>query len=272
VAERHAAVLGRPVAHSLSPVLHSAAYQHLGLNWHYHALDCAEDELRPLLASHEGWAGFSCTMPLKRTVVEVADEVRPIARAVGAGNTLLPRAGGGWIADNTDVHGIVASVRECGVSPRTVTVLGAGGTAQAVIAALPELGVDRCTVLVRDSRRTSAVRETAQRVGVTCTVAGLVLDAEGCNSDLIVSTLPGDAADAFAARDWQAHQAVLDVRYEGWPTPLAAAAAHAGAGVISGALMLLHQAAGQVELMTERRAPLDVMRAALRAANPDAGL
>jgi shikimate dehydrogenase len=271
VAERHAGVLGRPVAHSLSPVLHTAAYRRLGLSWHYHALECDESELQALLDSHESWVGFSCTMPLKRVVVEIADEVRPIARAVGAGNTLLPRPGGGWIADNTDVHGIVAAIDECGLSLDTVTVLGAGGTAQALMAALAELEVDRCTVLVRDTARTSRLRETADRLGISCIVTELASDAAGFDNDLIVSTLPGDAADTYAARAWHPHQAVLDVRYDRWPTPLAAAATRAGARVISGALMLLHQAARQVELMTGRRAPVDAMRDALRAARPSAG-
>ena len=272
MAERHAAVLGRPVAHSLSPVLHTAAYRQLGLSWHYHALECDESELSALLDSHTGWAGFSCTMPLKRAVVEVADEVRPVARAVGAGNTLLPRPGGGWIADNTDVHGILAAISESGLSPRTVTVLGAGGTAQALIAALPQFEMDCCTVLVRDLRRTSTLRDTAERVGIGCTVAELRLDAAGFDNDLIVSTLPGEAADAFAMREWQPHQAVLDVRYDGWPTPLAASVTRAGGRVISGALMLLHQAARQVELMTGSRAPVGVMRDALRAVRPSAGV
>jgi shikimate dehydrogenase len=258
--------------HSLSPILHTSAYRHLGLNWRYHALECDEDRLQPLLAEHADWAGFSCTMPLKRVLLDVADEIRPLARAVGAGNTLLPGSRGGWIADNTDVHGVVAAIRESGVAPRTVTVLGAGGTAQAVIAALPEFGIDSCAVLVRDSRRTSALRGTAERIGILFDVGDLALDAPGLDQDLIISTLPGDAADVLAMRRWRPDQAVLDVRYDPWPTPLAEAADRAGARVISGALMLLYQAARQVELMTDRRAPVDVMRAALRAARPAAGV
>ena len=92
---RRAAVLGRPIAHSLSPVLHAAAYEALGLNWRYEAIECGVDELRDVLTDRSEWAGFSCTMPLKHAVVEVADEVRPTAAAIGSGNTLLPRSGGG---------------------------------------------------------------------------------------------------------------------------------------------------------------------------------
>lgn len=265
-------MLGRPITHSLSPLLHRAAYAALGLDWRYDAIECAEAGLGALLAERPDWAGFSCTMPLKRAVLAVADEVRPVAAAVGAGNTLLPRDGGGWIADNTDVTGIVATLRESGVDPSTVTVLGAGGTAQATIAALAQLGIERCSVLVRDASRTGALRAAAEALAVVVEVADLDVTAAQLAADLVVSTLPAWAADPFAAMRWRADQAVLDVVYDPWPTPLAAAAAVSGARVLSGGLLLLHQAAAQVELMTGRPAPVDAMRAALRSARPTAGV
>lgn len=263
---RRAAVLGRPIAHSLSPLLHNAAYAALELNWRYEAIECGAAELRDVLdtaAGHGDWAGFSCTMPLKHAVVELADEVRPMAAAIGAGNTLLPRPGGGWIADNTDVTGIVATLREHGVRPRSATVLGAGGTAQAVLAAVRQLHVPRCTALVRDRSRATRLERTAQTLGVELLIGELSVDAGALGADLVVSTLPAGAADAFAGARWHAGQAVLDVVYDPWPTALAAAAQQAGAGVLSGARMLLHQAAAQVELMTGREAPLAAMAAAL---------
>ncbi len=261
---RRAAVLGRPIAHSLSPLLHTAAYEALGLKWRYEAIDCGVDELLPVLRERRDWAGFSCTMPLKHAVLDIADEVRPIAAAVGAANTLLPRAGGGWIADNTDVAGIVATVREAEVAPGSVTVLGAGGTAQALLGALSELGRPRCTALVRDRSRAARLESTARAMGVELLVADLVPDAAALRADLVVSTLPGSSADALAGAPWHAGQAVLDVVYEPWPTVLATAAESAGAAVLSGARMLLHQAAAQVELMTGRPAPVQAMDAALR--------
>ncbi|MDT4916857.1 MAG: shikimate dehydrogenase, partial [Pseudonocardiales bacterium] len=99
-----AGVLGRPVAHSLSPVLHRAAYAALGLAWTYDAIDCGVDDLREVLAERAGWAGFSATMPLKNALLDVAAEVQPRAAAIGAANTLLPGPHG-WIADNTDATG-----------------------------------------------------------------------------------------------------------------------------------------------------------------------
>lgn len=269
---KSAAVLGRPIAHSLSPVLHRAAYRALGLDWTYDAIDCGVDELRSVLAARSDWAGFSCTMPLKHAVLEVASEVRPLARAVGAGNTLLPRPGGGWVADNTDVAGIVAALDEHGVVPAQVTLLGAGGTAQAAVAALAELGVSTCAVLVRDPSRTTALVATAEQLGVSLEIGVLGSHAAGLDAGLVVSTLPSGGADPLTAHSWRAGQVLLDVAYEPWPTPVAAAVAAAGGTVVSGSLMLLHQAAVQVELMTGQAAPVEAMRAALRSAAPGCGV
>jgi shikimate dehydrogenase len=269
---RHAAVLGSPIAHSLSPTLHRAAYAALRLDWTYEAIECDEAALPGVLAAHAGWAGFSCTMPLKRAVLDVADEVSPLAAAVGAGNTLVPVPGGRWRADNTDVAGIVATVRSGGASARTATVLGAGGTAQAVVAALVQLGIPACTALVRDPARTAELRRAAVALGATLAVDTLRIDATALAADLVVSTLPGAAADPFAAYPWRPNQTVLDVVYDPWPTALAAGSAARGARVLSGARMLLHQAAEQVWLMTGRPAPLDAMRMALSSARPDAGV
>jgi shikimate dehydrogenase len=268
---RHAAVLGRPIEHSLSPVLHRAAYAALGLDWSYSAIDCGADELATVLRAREDWAGFSCTMPLKHVALAAAADVRPVARAVGAANTLLPGPEG-WIAENTDVAGILAALAEYAVAPRSATVLGAGGTAQAALAALVALGVPDCTVLVRAPSRTGGLLETAQRLGVRVQLGPLVADADALAADLVVSTLPRGAADPVAGWPWTPAQAVLDVGYSPWPTPLAAAATAAGAKVISGALMLLHQAAVQVELMAGAPAPVDEMRAALAAARPGCGV
>lgn len=258
-----AAVLGSPIAHSLSPVLHRAAYAALGLNWTYEAIECDVAALPGVLAARGDWAGFSCTMPLKRALLDVADASSPLAVQVGAANTLLPRGCGGWLADNTDVAGIVRTV---GSVPGSATVLGAGGTAQAAVAALAELGVDRCRALVRDVTRTAQLRQTAAAVGLEVEVGMLRVDAAALGAALVVSTLPRGAADPLAAVAWRADQTVLDVVYEPWPTALAAAAQRCGARVLSGSQLLLHQAEAQVELMTGLPAPAGAMRGALRAA------
>jgi shikimate dehydrogenase len=273
---RRAAVLGRPVAHSLSPALHAAAYAALGLDWAYTAVDCGEEQLPGFVAGlGPEWAGLSLTMPLKRAALAVAASVDPLAAAVGAANTLLLPT---RTAHNTDVHGIVAALREAmrprptavgdpdrapgaggppAAWPGSAVILGAGGTAQAALAALRELGVTDPVVLVRDAGRTTDLRAAADRLGVRPEVrAGL--DAIP-PADVVVSTLPAGAADALDPPG----TVLLDVVYSPWPTPLAAAAARAGATVVSGLAMLLHQAAAQVELMTGHPAPIDAMRAAI---------
>ncbi|MGI8666619.1 MAG: shikimate dehydrogenase, partial [Jatrophihabitans sp.] len=137
---RSAAVLGKPVGHSLSPVLHRAAYAALGLTgWTYRAIECDEAGLAGLLArSGTEVAGYSATMPLKRTALRVAATASRQAVAIGAGNTLLPTAAG-WHVDNTDWIGIRDARAASGAaSTGSVLLLGAGGTAQAALAVLTE--------------------------------------------------------------------------------------------------------------------------------------
>lgn len=263
-----AGVLGRPIGHSLSPVLHRAAYAALGLNWTYEAIDCGVDDLPAVLADRSHWAGFSCTMPLKRAALEIAGDVAPMAAAAGAANTLL-RTPDGWRADNTDVVGIVAAL---GSPPPSVTILGAGGTAQAAVVALSVLGVGGCTALVRDPARTDRLRASAASLGIEVQIDVLDPAASALDAALVISTLPAGAADPFARRTWRSAQTLLDVVYDPWPTELAAAVAAAGGTVRSGALLLLHQAAAQVQLMTGRIAPVEDMRAALRLVAPSAGI
>jgi len=269
-----AAVLGSPIGHSLSPVLHLAAYDALGLaEWRYQAVDCDDHRLRPFLAALDGeWAGLSLTMPLKRLALELADEVSPLAAMVGAANTLLHRDGS-WFAENTDVGGIVDALREAGVErPRTAVVLGAGGTAQAALAALREFGVTAPLVLVRDLARADGLRAAAARLDVTPQIrAGLdangLADPAAYHADLLISTVPKGAADPLVAHPhWQDKGTVLDVVYDPWPTPLAISAAAFGWRIASGLDMLLHQAARQVSLMTGCAAPVAAMRDALYSA------
>lgn len=261
-----AAVLGSPVAHSLSPVLHNAAYRALGLDgWSYGMHEVREAELAAFV---EGlgpeWAGLSLTMPLKRVTMDIADEVDALAAAVGAANTLVLT--GRRVAHNTDVIGIG---RALGAVAGRAVVLGAGGTAQSALAALSEHGITDIEVAVRDLARTAELRATAERLGVTPRITDALVDpvrasAALAEADVVISTLPRGAADAFTPPG--AGAVVLDVVYAPWPTPFAAAAMAAGARVESGLEMLLHQGAAQVELMTGKPGPVAEMRAALDAA------
>lgn len=265
-------MLGHPVAHSLSPVLHTAAYDALGLEgWRYTAEDVTEGDLVRFLAGLDaGWAGLSLTMPLKHAVLPLLDHVEPLAEVVGAVNTVLvqPERGGvSLVGANTDVHGVVAALREGldGRVPGTAAVLGGGATAASSLAALAELGVTDAAVYVRSLGRSGALVRAAHRMGVSPQFRGFdKAHDELAAADVVVATLPPHGADELAASlPASVGGVLLDVAYEPRPTALSAAWSSAGGAVVGGERMLLHQAAEQVRLMTGRGAPLEAMARAL---------
>jgi shikimate dehydrogenase len=197
-------------------------------------------------------------------VLPLLDRTEPLAVEAGGANTVV-FTGGERHGYNTDVPGMVAALAEAGVTaPPGATILGAGATACAALAALRETGLESAVVLVRDRARAGDLLAAAGRLGMEVDLRPF--DSEVRDGDLLVSTVPAGAADIYAERAWDSRPgpaAVLDVVYAPWPTPLAQAAAKAGAIVVSGFDLLLHQAARQVELMTGHEpAPLTRMRAA----------
>jgi shikimate dehydrogenase len=264
---RRAAVLGKPVAHSLSPVIHNAGYAGAGLTgWAYTAIECAEAELPGLVAGlGPEWAGLSLTMPLKEAALAVAAEVAPIAATVGAANTLVRRYDGSWYADNTDVAGMVHVLDAAGVpAGATVTVLGAGGTARAVLAAASRLHAATVTIVARRSAAVAELRPAAETLGIELRGATWTAASAYAASDIVISTVPAGAGDALAEQvRWRPGTIYFDVLYDPWPTRLAVAAQCGGCRVIGGRELLLAQAVGQFELFTGVTAPLAQMRAAL---------
>ncbi len=262
-----AAVLGKPIGHSLSPVIHNAGYAAAGLDdWSYTAIECAESELAGLVAGLDGhWHGLSLTMPLKEVALTVADRVDPVAAALGAANTLVPRLGG-WYATNTDAPGMVDALRWAGVAGADeVAVLGAGGTARAALAAAAGLGAGTVTVYARRPEAVQALAPVAAAVGVKLRRGDLANVWMAAAADVVISTLPAGVADSFALQ-WRAGTVLFDAIYHPWPTPLAASAATAGLNIVSGLDLLLAQAAHQFELFTGVPAPVPAMRTALDAA------
>ncbi|MEP6649697.1 MAG: shikimate dehydrogenase [Lapillicoccus sp.] len=261
MAER-AAVLGSPIAHSLSPALHTAAYRALGLDdWEYTRADVAEDELVAFVTGLGlEWRGLSLTRPLKEVAFEVATTVSDVARETGSINTLLRRADGGWGADNTDVVGVVRALAEAGVErAERPVVVGSGATARSVVAAFVAMGAAQVDFMVRGEVRGPTLAQ-AQTAGLLVTrhdVGDWPDDV-----DVIVSTMPGDRSEAAATLP-RGRGSVLDVVY-GTPSAFVEVAARQGYAVVPGVAMLLHQAAEQFRLMTGRPAPLDAMRAAVR--------
>jgi shikimate dehydrogenase len=267
-----AAVLGKPIAHSLSPALHRAAYRELGLDdWTYDLVECDEAGLAGYVESRDrDWAGLSLTMPLKAAVLPLLDQADPMAAATGGANTVVFRPEGRY-GYNTDVQGIVDALTEAGApAPGAVTIIGAGATACSALAAVGELGAPGADVILRDPARAGAVLATAGKLGLKVRLRPFEDQQQGdaVVPDLLISTVPVGATNLFSERTLFARtppMAVMDVVYHPWPTPLALAAAAAGAIVASGFALLLHQAAAQFELMTGKPAPLEAMRQAGQA-------
>lgn len=264
---RRAAVLGSPVAHSLSPVLHRAAYRALGLaGWTYDAHDVpAADLPRFLQGLDDSWAGLSLTMPLKAAVLPLLDSVTPVVETVGAANTVL-LAGGRRSGDNTDVPGMVTALAERGVRRvSSVSVLGGGATARAALAAAASVS-DRASVYSRTDQRAAALHATADLLGLAMDVRPWDDAAEGLNAPLVVNTTPLGAADVLARSLPSTVGTLFEVLYDPWPTPLAAAWAERGGEVVDGLDLLVHQAVLQVGLMTGASIEMAGLAALLRAA------
>jgi shikimate dehydrogenase len=259
------AVWGSPIEHSLSPVLHRAAYAALGLtDWSYdrREVDVAGFPAAFAVLGPE-WRGLSLTMPLKEVAATVARTVSDTARETGAVNTLV-RDADGWTAHNTDVHGIIEALAEVGcTSPGTAVVVGSGATARSAVRALEELGARSVTLMVRAQVRPETV-EQARRAGLAVEVVAL---GAWHVADVVVSTVPPGTVPLDRLPEAPTrHAAVLDVVYGEGRTALQDAAAGRGWAVAEGTAMLLHQAARQVRLMTGLEAPVEAMRAALASA------
>ena len=257
-------MLGSPIGHSLSPVLHRAAYDALGLDWTYEAVEVTQVQLPAFLSRLDpSWRGLSLTMPLKRAVLPLLDEISERSRQAAAVNTVVP-VGNRLVGHNTDVPGIAAAVRErLEETPRRAVVLGGGATAASAVLGLADLGCTDVALVVRDPSRVAETVAAAQRHPRGPRIDVRTFGSMPSECDLFVSTIPATAQDAAVLDRVAATTAVFDVVYDPWPTPLADTARRSGRVLVSGLDLLVHQAVGQVELMTGvPHAPLDVMRAA----------
>ena len=257
-------MLGDPIAHSLSPVLHRAGYAATGLAWEYDAHRVAAGGLAGFVAGlDEDWRGLSLTMPLKREALGLVDDLSDTARLAGAANTLV--LGDRLVGDNTDVPGVAAALSEHGVSAvRSATILGGGATATSVGLALADRGAEVLTLLVRDIDRAGGDGHPAAPPPVGApTVQVLPLGGWEATGDVVVSTIPAVGPGRRPGRPVRRRaRSVFDVVYDPWPTPLAVAAAARGQVLVSGLDLLVHQAALQFALFTGLPAPVAGMRAA----------
>ena len=255
-----AAIVGSPVARSLSPVIWRAAYDSLGLqDWTYDVIETDE----PGLARHlrnGGWAGLSVTMPLKHAAARLVD--RKVGRTAGAVNTVV-FGDDGTEGHNTDVDGVAAALGQ--VAPNAlgrVVVLGAGGTAAAAVIAATAKHAASITLVARNAGPANDLRERTGNVAhfAPWTKAREAIDA----ADVVVNTTPKHAADDIA-HGWRG-KPLVDVIYDPWPTALAKAAEAGGHPVAGGLVVLVHQAVRQIELITGQRPDPAVLMAAAKAA------
>lgn len=242
-----AAVLGQPISHSKSPILHRAAYALLGADINYEAIELTPadaGEFAQQLRANQ-WAGCSVTMPLKDVFVPLMDEVSDRVARLGALNTIVVCRDGRLYGENTDVDGIVLALADAGVRHSSqATILGAGNTALAAIEAAAELGTTELKLVVRDPARASLAISLAQELGMRVELVEVnSFDELGIIADpLVISTLPPRAADSWVAPLGAGQGILLDVAYDPWPSELAQ---NWAGTVISGLHMLVHQAVEQ---------------------------
>jgi shikimate dehydrogenase len=268
-----AAVLGSPISHSLSPSLHRAAYVALGRDVDYTAIDTPAEMLAQRISDLDGNSlGYSLTMPLKRNVLGLIDNQSDLVVQTGCANTVYRDAEQNWALENTDVFGIVQTIKCANLVPfNSASIIGSGATASSALSALAELGVTEITCYARNQEAFSLLCDQSDSLGVN--FHAINLSGENYLSgeivlagDLVISTVPSSAQsriiETFTAE--QSLPVLLDIAYNPWPSELAGYwGMHHGGAVLSGVEMLLWQAWAQVRLFTGEQAPIEVMRAAL---------
>ena len=250
------AVIGSPITHSLSPVLHKAAFDFLGLKGTYSAIEVTSGTLREFVDSQgSDFDYLSLTMPLKEEVLTLEVEVDELTRRIQSGNTLINRDGA-WSLTSTDGSGLVAALAQAGLKKfESVLILGAGGTARAVAGALDPI-TENMHVLGRSSVRQEALESAV--VHTNFEYHRWSLEVDFGNYDLVVNTTPAGAADLLATSVQPGISATLfDVIYKPWPTELAQRWSDCGGSVVNGLELLLYQGLDQLEIVLGK--PLDRM-------------
>jgi len=274
-------IVGNPLSHSLSPTIHNAAFDYLGLNWCYVPLPVEEGRLVEALQGIEAlrFAGINVTMPYKTDVLPLLDEVAMFAESVGAVNTILLDKGR-LIGYNTDGRGFyTALVRDVGydVKDKRILVLGAGGASRSVTVSLALAGCASIVIVNRSPDRSRQLAEIITRSAPDIEVAWLSpddnYDIVVAESDLIINATPltiFDGSLRVPVSLLNKNHLVCDLNYSLYQPPLLQEAEARGAEVMDGKGMLLYQAAAAFEIWTGLEAPVEVMRTALLRALEEA--
>ena len=262
-----AAVLGSPISHSLSPTLHRAAYSALGLDIDYRAIDTPTEMLAHRIEIlDDNSLGYSLTMPLKRDVLALVEQQSQLVHQTGCANTVFRNEEQNWSLENTDVFGIVQTIKNAGLAPlRSASIIGSGATASSALSALAQMEVGEVTCYARSEAAFPLLRYQSELLGVNFRSVTLV-DEIAITGDIVISTVPSTAQKQIISRLQmnQGNSALLDIAYNPWPSEFARYWTARQLGpVLSGVEMLLWQACAQVKLFTGRAAPVEFMRAAL---------
>jgi shikimate dehydrogenase len=271
-------LIGWPVEHSVSPSMHNAAFRELGLDWEYRLLSTPPGKVQARLGALEGdgYRGANVTVPHKFAVMPYLHSVAQSAQAMGAVNTIVVQEGH-LRGFNTDGDGFLAALREAGFEPsgRQALVLGAGGSARAVVYSLAQAGCP-VTIYNRSAERAAALVQYLTDAGVGQPLSAVesahLEDLDFSRFGLLVNATPLGMYPEIHASPWPdglplpSHWTVFDLVYNPEQTSLMIEARAAGAKAIGGLAMLVHQGAKAFELWTGQEAPVDVMRAAAEQA------
>ena len=241
-----AAVLGSPISHSLSPLLHAKAYAELGIEGTYESREVKSGELKSFLNSNGSvFNNLSLTMPLKEEALAIADSVTKIAQQIQSGNTLR-KVDGKWELTSTDVEGFSFALQSHGKkADGNLLVIGAGATARAVVASCDGVS-SNISVLNRSPEREEAIRLAGPKTEIKFIPWDSPIDFQ--DFDLVVNTTPGDTASIFCHQITSARSTFFEVLYNPWPTQLLSHWRNSGGYGIDGLDLLIHQAISQVEL------------------------
>ncbi|WP_291054963.1 shikimate dehydrogenase [Herbiconiux sp.] len=277
------AVLGSPIAHSKSPLLHETAYAALGLPWEYQRHEIDVERLGGFVAGlGRPWRGLSLTMPLKEAIAGALDSIDAVATASGSVNTVLidyaPDATRRLSGFNTDVYGMVTALQRADVTAGlSALVVGGGATARSAVVAAAHLGVEHVDIVLRSPAKAASVVAAAHASGLTTSVRALSDPATAeLEPGVTISTLPGGAGASavFAGARAPHTSTLLDVAYHPWPSEFGALWDAAGSTTVSGLAMLVHQAVAQIRVFLngDPLLPLPDEEAVTRAMLQAAGL
>ena len=257
-----AGVLGSPISHSLSPLLHNAAYKFLGVDASYSAFEVQSGNLQSFLDTDGSALNcLSLTMPLKEEAMSIATSISDISRKIQSGNT-LHKVAGLWNLTSTDVEGFLQALR---FNERDATgnvlILGAGATARAIVAGCNGVSTT-VTVVNRNSKREEAIRQSAPSLSMDFIAWDSEINFD--QFDLVVNTTPGDSASQYVDKIDSARGTFFEVLYNPWPTQLLAHWRLAGGYGIDGLDLLIHQAISQVEIFTSLTVERDQLAKILR--------